>query len=92
MSTDYNPNGSFDLREQDDETNDEEGEEGVTSFEDALTPDEQRKDVSDVGKRVIDHAPIDCPNCGSELDPSPYARWTCWSCRNHVFVQGGGGR
>lgn len=64
------------------------------SLEDALTVDERRKDIEDVGKRVIKRPPISCPRCGSELDPGPYVSWACWSCseRVHVHDQGGGRR
>lgn len=80
-------------QEEEEQTGEKEDKcEDALSLSDVLTPDEQRKDIGDVGKRVIDRAPIDCPRCGGKLDPSPYASWTCWSCRNHVIVQGGEGR
>lgn len=78
--------------EQNAETSD--NGDGAMSLEDALSVDEQRKDIRDVGKAVIERPPIKCPRCGGELDPAPYASWACWSCneRVHVHDQGGEGR
>lgn len=86
MSTYYNPNGGFDLREQDDD--------GVSlSAKGIHVPAEDLKpgENPDTGKRFVDHAPIGCPRCGGELDPAPYGSWACWSCAGRVSVRDQGG-
>lgn len=45
----------------------------------------------DTGKRFVDSAPDGRPRCGGELDPSAYASWTCWNCRDRVRVVDQGG-